>query len=279
VAIATGFVVSGGGDSRQNPFPMESERPRTSIKPPSAVPLVLVVLSIVAAAGGGLYWFLRKAPPPPSQGAPVGAVDGAPAAATGPAVDAGRQRSLLEAVSPDPTLRRLLGEAELARRWAVAVENLANDVVPRKQLEPFAPAGSFAVVRRGGTAFIDPQSYKRHDLFGDAVASVNVDALVIAYAALRPGLEAAYRALGYPDGSIDRAAARALHRIELAPVRDGELAVVEGPGTTWAYADPALERLGDVDKQMMRLGPRNERILQEKAREISRALGLGTPAR
>jgi hypothetical protein len=278
VAIATGLVVSAGRESRQNPT-MESERPRTSIKPPSAVPLVLVVLAIVAAAGGGLYLYLRKVPAPPAPDAPVAAVAGAPAAATGPALDAGRQRSLLEAVSPDPALRKLLGEPELPRRWAVAVENLANDVVPRKQLEPFAPVGPFAVVRRGGTAFIDPQSYRRYDAFGDAVASVNVDALVIAYAALRPGLEAAYRALGYPDGSIDRAAGRALHRIELAPVREGDLAVVEGPGTTWAYADPALERLGDVDKQMMRLGPRNERILQEKAREISRALGLGTPAR
>ena len=278
MAIATGLVVSDGEVSRQNPT-MESDRPRTSIKPPSAVPLVLVVLAVVAAAGGGLYLYLRKAPPPPTPDAPVAAVAGAPAAVTGPVVDAGRQRSLLEAVSPDPALRRLLGEAELARRWAVAVENLANDVVPRKQLEPFAPKGPFAVVRRGGTTFVDPQTYRRYDAFGDAVASVNVDALVIAYAALRPGLEAAYRALGYPDGSIDRAAARALHRIELAPVREGELAVVEGPGTTWIYADPALERLGDVDKQMMRLGPRNERILQEKAREISRALGLGTPAR
>ena len=278
MAIATGLVVSDGEVSRQNPT-MESERPKTSIQPPSAVPLVLVVLAVVAAAGGGLYLYLRQAPPPPTPDAPVAAVAGAPAAATGPAVDAGRQRSLLEAGSPDPALRRLLEEAELARRWAVAVENLANDVVPRKQLEPFAPKGPFAVVRRGGTTSIDPQSYRRYDAFGDAVASVNVDALVIAYAALRPGLEAAYRALGYPDGSIDRAAARALHRIELAPVREGELAVVEGPGTTWIYADPALERLGDVDKQMMRLGPRNERILQEKAREISRALGLGTPAR
>ena len=108
---------------------------------------------------------------------------------------------------------------------------------------------------------------------------MNVDALVIAYAALRPALETAYRALGYPDGSIDKAAARALHRIELAPVRDGEVAVVEGTGATWAYADPALERLGDVERQILRMGPRNGRILQAKAREISQALGMGPAAR
>jgi hypothetical protein len=255
------------------------ERPRTSIRPPSAAPLVLVVLGIVAAAAGGLWWFLGKSPPPPAPATPASAATDAPSGATGPAVDPARQRTLLEAVSANPVVRRVLGEPELARRWAVGVENLANAVVPRKQLQPFAPAGPFAVVRRGGVTLIDPRSYARYDAVADAVASVNVDALVIAYAALRPALETAYRALGYPDGSIDQAAARALHRIGSAPVRDGDVAVVEGNGTTWAYAEPALERLGDVDKQMLRLGPRNARILQEKAREIVGALGLGPAPR
>lgn len=260
---------------------MESERPRTTIRSPSAAPLVLVVLGIVAAAAGGLYWFLGKAPPPQQ---PVGA-PATPAAAappldtTGPVVSPENQRKLLEAVTQDPSLRDLLVAPELARRWAVAVENLANDVVPRKQLEPLRPAGPFAVTRKGAGAVIDPQSYRRYDRMGDAVASVNVDALVIVYAALRPALEAAYRALGYPDGAIDKAAARALHRIELAPVRDGDVEVVEGTGASWSFADPALERLGDVDKQILRMGPRNARILQAKAREIAAALGMGAPSR
>ncbi len=259
---------------------MEDNRPRTSIRPPSKAPLLLVGLAVLAAIGGGLWVVFgksRPAPPPPAAALPV--AQEAPAAPTGPEVDAPTQRSLLEAVSANPLLRGLLGAPEATRRWAVAVENLANDVVPRKQLELLAPAGSFAVVRRGATTFIDPQSYRRYDAVGDAVASVNVKALATAYAALRPALDAVYRSLGYPDGSIDKAAARALHRIELAPVRDGEIAVVEGTGTTWEYADPALERLGDVEKQVLRMGPRNGRILQEKARELSLALGMGAPGR
>jgi hypothetical protein len=258
---------------------MESERPKTSIRRPSAVPLVLVGLGIVAAAAGGLWWFLGKAQQQPPAGASAPAAVEAPAPATGPSVDPGRQRSLLEAVSTNALLRGLLLAPEAARRWAVAVENLANDVVPRKQLEPFAPGGTFTVVRRGDAAFIDPRSYERFDAVGDAVASVNVDAFVIAYAALRPPLEAAYRALGYPDGSIDKAAARALHRIEISPVRDGEVAVVEGTGASWAYADPTMEGLGDVERQILRMGPRNGRILQAKAREISQALGMGAPGK
>jgi hypothetical protein len=259
---------------------MEPEdRPRTSIRPPSAAPLVVTVLAIVAGAAVGLWWFLGKAPPPPPESAAVPSpTPAAPAAPTGPAVDPARQRALLEAISPNPLLRGLLTDVDLVRRWAVGVENVANDVVPRKQLAPLAPARPFSVVRRGGQAFIDPQSYARYDGVGDAVASVNVDALAIAWAALRPALDVAYRGLGYPDGSIDQAAARALHRIEKAPIRDGDVEVVEGAGAVWAYADPALERLGDVERQVLRMGPRNGRILQEKSREIARALGLASPA-
>jgi hypothetical protein len=258
---------------------MDSERPRTSLRKPSAAPLVVVVLGIIAAAAGGLWWFLGKSAPPPAATAPEAAAAEAPAPPGGAAVDPARQRALLEAVSASPAWRRAIGEPELARRWAVVVENLANDVVPRKQLEPLAPAGRFAVVRRGTSSFIDPASYARYDAFADAVASVNVDALAIAWAAIRPAVDAAYRALGYPDGAVDAAAARALKRIGAAPVKDGDVPVVEGAGATWAFADPELERLGDVDKQMLRIGPRNARILQEKAREILRVLGPGTADR
>ncbi|HQR30748.1 MAG TPA: DUF3014 domain-containing protein, partial [Anaeromyxobacteraceae bacterium] len=210
---------------------------------------------------------------------PAPAEAGAPAPAPGGPIDPARARALAEAISLDPLARAVLLEPEMYRRWAVAVENVAGGVVPRKQLTALAPSQPFAVARRGNEVLVDPRSYRRYDAVGDAVASVNVDALVIAWAALRPAVEAAYRALGYPDGSLDGAAARALHRIERVPLQEGDVLLVEGPGATWAYADAGLERLGDVEKQVLRMGPRNGRILQEKAREIARALQLGVPER
>jgi hypothetical protein len=254
---------------------MDPERPRTSLRAPSPAPLVFAALAVVALAAGGLWWFLGRSSPPPAATAQGAAAEEAPAPPAAAPVDPARQRALLEAVSASPAWRRTVGEPELARRWAVVVENLANDVVPRKQLESFSPAGRFTVVRRGTSTFVDPASYARYDAFADVVASVNVDALAIAWAAVRPAVEAAFRALGYPDGAVDAAAVRALRRVAAAPTRDGDLAVVEGAGATWAYADPELERLGDVDKQLLRMGPRNTRVLQEKAREILRALAPG----
>ena len=258
---------------------MENERPRTSIQKPSAVPLVLAVVGLVAAAAGGLYLVLRGGPRPTASGELV-----SPAAesASGPPaprpIDASRQRELLQAVSADPLYRSAVDSPDLARTLAVCIENLANEVVPRKQLEPFAPRGRLAVVRRDGRAVVDPESYRRWDAFGDAVASVNAEALATAWAVLQPAVETAFRALGYPQGGVEVALGRALHRLGDAPLQDQPVVVVEGPGAVWLHADPALERLGDVEKQVLRMGPRNGRIVQAKARELARALGFAKPA-
>jgi len=254
---------------------MDPDRPRTSIRAPSRAPWVILTVAFVAAGGGALYWLLGRAPTqPPASVSPLAAPPGAPSPATGPLLDEGKQRSLVESISANPLVRRLLGDGDLVRRWAIVTENIAGDVVPRKPLAALAPAEAFSVVRRGGAIFVDPRSYRRYDAVGDAVGSIDPNAFVLAYSALRPALETAYRGLGYPEGSIDRVTARALARLERTSPRDGEIELVEGPGTTYLYADPGLESLGDVEKQLLRTGPRNGRIFQEKAREISRGLGF-----
>jgi hypothetical protein len=58
-----------------------------------------------------------------------------------------------------------------------------------------------------------PVSFSRRDRI-DARTAASV------YRALRGPLTAAYRALGYADRSFDRSTAKALNRVERAPVRD-----------------------------------------------------------
>jgi hypothetical protein len=131
------------------------------------------------------------------------------------------------------------------------------------------------VMAVGNRHVISPDTYRRHDDFADAVASIDAQALARVFRELHPVLEAAYRALGYPGASLDRVTARALRRIELAPVEEREVAV-EGERGFFVFAAPRLEGLGAVEKHLLRMGPRNTRLLQAKAREIQLALGLPT---
>ncbi len=254
---------------------------RSSLRRPSQLPAIIVSLAVVSG-GGFLVWrYLVRdrvtPPPPPAAAATADQVAASPEpTAEGPAPAPATTQALLESVSKDGLLRKLLAEGDLARRWAVVAANIALGESPRRELASAAPAGTFSVETAGGRAAISPASYARYDAFADAVASIDSAALASAWRALHPALQAAYRALGYPWPSIDAAMLRALHRIERAPVRDGPV-FVEPDGNAYAFADEKLEALGQVEKHLLRMGPRNERILQAKAKEIEGALGLAKP--
>jgi hypothetical protein len=192
-----------------------------------------------------------------------------------------RLRELLEAVSVSATFRKWLAQGDLIQRWVVVTDNLAEGVSPRGRLPFMAPRQPFQAVKRGDRWVVAEASYKRYDLLADVVGSVDVAAAVRAYRELHGPLEAAYRALGYPEGSLDKVTAAALHRLAAAPLHDGELEVSPGgdaPNPIYLLASPGLEGLGAIEKHLLRMGPRNTRIIQAKARQLERALGFSAAA-
>ncbi len=243
--------------------------------------LPLLALAVVVA-GAAAFFVLRRqsrAPPPEE---PVAAAAAAPAPADTvtpdvktalPVLDAANIRSLLESLSPTETFRRWLADGDGLRRWTIVTDNIAEGVSPRRQLALLAPSKPFSVVSEAGALVIAPESYRRHDGFADAIAAVDARTAASVYRALRGPLDAAYRVLGYPDRSFDRITAKALNRLERVPVRDDGVKVVN-EGGVYVFAEPELERLGAVEKHLLRTGPRNTRLVQAKAKEIREALGL-----
>jgi len=235
--------------------------------------IVAVVAILIVAA---VAWFLlrpkpvRPPPPaPPEQPAPQKPAD-APLPLAGES-DA-QVRKALAGVTLRPELQKwLAGNGDLLDRWAVIADNLAEDVSPRKQLAFLAPAKKFTVIERRGTIQLDLSSYQRYDLFAEVVASVDAKAFAAAVRELHPLLEAAYHKLGYPDRKLDEVAQKALRRLADAPVADGPVALVSS-GALYKFKDPKLEAQGPVEKHLLRMGPRNTKLIQGKAREIMSAL-------
>ncbi len=238
-----------------------------------------LVLGVVVAVGAGVALWLRQRTPPAPETL-EGPAPAAPAPAAAPSPEAGtaaptpqQARSLFDAISPSSRFRSLL-TGDLVRRWAVLTANLALGESPRHELGALAPRGAFEVVNHGGRTFIAPASYRRYDDFAAIVASIDAQAVARAYRALHAPLEAAYRGLGYPHGSLDEATSRALRRIEEAPVPSGEVEVVAGEAALYRFRDSRLEALGAAEKHLLRMGPRNGGLIQAKAREIDQALDL-----
>jgi hypothetical protein len=234
----------------------------------SWIGVAAVVVLLIAGSLWVRYRTPEERPAPPPQA--VAAPQKPPDAPLPPAESTDVQvRKALSSLSPRPELARWLATEGLLDRWVVIADNLAEDVTPRKQLAWLAPRKPFAV--RGGK--IDPRSYARYDSIADVIASVDAKGFASAVRALHPLLETAYHELGYPDRQVDDLARAALQRLIDAPVVEGEVAVVP-KGALYRFADEKLEAQGAVEKHLLRMGPRNTKLIQSKAREIAAALNL-----
>lgn len=238
------------------------------------------VTAVAAAAIAGTWWWrgARDAAPPvpppveASSAAPADA--GVPPSVAPPAtIDPADLDALARAASADPLYRRVVGRGDLLRRAAVVLENLAQGDSPRLALELLAPRGRFEVALVRGRTVIAEASYARYDALAAAVASIDARTAAAFYRRAHAPLEAAYRALGYPGASLDEVAGRALRAVAEAPAVEGPVEVVRDGGV-WRFADSRLEDLGELEKQLLRLGPRNAAAVQAKAREVLRALDL-----
>jgi hypothetical protein len=235
-----------------------------------------VIAAVIMVAAAVFAWIWK--PSGPGLPAPVPEQEASvPApAADEPAVvvaDPQARASLLD-LTANPAFRGWLAVADdLVRRWATATVNVAEGASPRKALDFLAPKGAFAVEARGGRTVIAPASYARYDALAVAVESIDPGAFARVYRALRPALTTAYRGLGYPSGSFDAVTGRALSRLEAAPVAEGEVALVADRGL-YRFEDPKLEGLHEAEKHLLRMGPKNERMVQAKARQLREALAL-----
>ncbi|MFL5361484.1 MAG: DUF3014 domain-containing protein [Myxococcales bacterium] len=245
--------------------------------PPSrkSPPLLLVGLALVGAAIAA--YFALRSPEPTAQPAPPPVAKEEPAQPADAPLPPPEQRDTsvrgqLSDVSP--ALGQYLGQRDLLERWVQIANNLAEDRSPREPLSFLPPPARFTAA--GGK--IDERSYSRYNWFGQIVASVDARKFAAAVQTLRPILTTAYHTLGYPKGNIDDLARKSLGRLVRAPLVEGPIEVVQS-GAVYKFKDSHLESLGAVEKHLLRMGPQNEKIVQQKASEILEALGLQSTAK
>ena len=185
-------------------------------------------------------------------------------------------RELLSTLSSRPELAAWLATDGLVRNLAASIDNVARGTTPSAHLRRLAPQRPFIAEPRGDEFVIDPRSYRRYDGIAETVAALDADGLARAYVTLRPRLREAYRDLGYPDGNIDAAVERAITRLLSTPVLQAEVDVRPAP-VLYRFSDERIEMLTPAQKQLLRMGPRNVRVVQAKLREVARALGIRFP--
>ena len=258
----------------------DAQHPQNPQKKSGAwVAIVSIAAAVVVAVGA--YLWVRRAPPPAPPPEPVAEQAPAPPAdvklPTAEETDA-RIRAEGAKLSSRPEWAEWLKQSSLLERWVAVTDNLSEGVSPRKQLGFLAPAKGFRAQQKRNRTYIDPRSYARYDTFADVVGSIDAKGFANLVRDLHPLLQAAYHALGYPNRNVDTAAAQALQRIAAAPVVEGPVELKPGQGALYLFADEKLEKQGPVEKHLLRMGPRNTKLLQAKAKEIAHALELPATA-
>jgi hypothetical protein len=186
-------------------------------------------------------------------------------------------RELVRKVSAHPQVGAWLATDDLIRRFTVAVLNVAEGRTPANRLQVLRPPGPFRVAERGGDLIVDAASYRRYDALAAAAVSIDAAGSARLYTMLKPRIEDAYRELGGEGSTFDRVFERAIVLLLQTPVpAGGETLEIEPRGIGYGYADPRLEGLSAAEKQLLRMGPRNVRIVQASLRQL--ALALGIPA-
>jgi hypothetical protein len=186
-------------------------------------------------------------------------------------------RQLVGRLSSHPKVAAWLATDQLIRNFTVVVLNIADGRSPAQHLRAVRPTGQFVVQQQGTGARIDPRSYRRYDEYADAMGALDAQGTARLYATLKPRIQEAYRELGYPDGDFDRALERAVIALLNTPVIDGDIELVQ-KSVSWEYADPRLQSLSSAQRQFLRMGPRNMRIIQQKLREIAPLVGIALPS-
>lgn len=249
---------------------------------------ILVLLVLVWAL------LLRPTPPEPDverEPAPPPAPPAEPAVPRqDPAVPAPAEPSAVEPEVTLPTLedsdpfvreqlepmnlpQTWLDQGEYVRRLAVLAENASRGAVPRRQLAFLAPNEPFPVTRTDDDRILlDPVGYSRYDGYVDRLEAVPPVRLAGLLTLLNPLVEAALREVGIeaPPGEVF---AEAVRQVMTVPVLEGEIELVQ-PAVMYRFADPQLEALPQLHKQLLRMGPDNVRRLQTYLGEVAAEMNL-----
>jgi hypothetical protein len=224
---------------------------------------------IVVLIGGGLWWWK-------SSQAPV-----APAPVSTPAETPGKppedadvpstpdvQRPVLPSLESSdeyvrdqvsllsPGMADWLKQDDLVRRFAVVIDNARVGDYPRRQIVFLTPTAKFPVRQDGDRMLLDPDGYHRFDSFVDTAISIDPQRAVALVRTLSPLLVEALKELGAKDPDPTIAIRESIEKVLATPDLEGDIEVVQ-PKVYYQFADPNLEALKPLQKQLLRMGPQN----------------------
>ena len=174
-------------------------------------------------------------------------------------------------LSTQPKYTSLLVNQDMIRSLVVFVDNLARGELVSNFTPLAKPSEPFSVIERDNHIYINPESYKRYNVYANIIASINVKSAIRQYNDLKPLFHQAYQEIGYTDNEFDSHLVQAIELTLDTPVIRDPIPLV-APSAMYKFEDPALEALPATQKLLIRMGPDNTVKVKAKLQELEDAL-------
>lgn len=192
-----------------------------------------------------------------------------------PALDASDEfvKNKLLALKWKPGLAALFVNEEMIRRFVVQVDNIAQGRIVLEQNLFRGLKTDFKVIAAGENYQLDPKNYSRYEPYLALLESVPASEVGQVYRELYPLLQAAYAELGYGDVQFHDTLQKAFKVLINAPeVSDSPTLTLNS--VYYSFANAETEQLNLAQKQMIRLGQKNElrfkRLLVQYQQQLTR---------
>jgi hypothetical protein len=187
-------------------------------------------------------------------------------------------RETIESVNGGKALAQFVAGDYIVERAVAIVDVLRRGEVPYKLLPVGRPSKPFPISDDGLRVTMDSSGFSRYDVFAQWVNGIDVLAIVELLNEYEQIATEALSRMGVGDFDIRSAVLAATTEILATPIAP-ESAELMKREANWVYMDPELEALSSLQKQVLRMGPKNSEIIQEKARELRGAVlesGMGS---
>ena len=181
------------------------------------------------------------------------------------------QSTALVTAQRQPQLAAWLTSSDLLRRASAYLDGLARGALMSAIFPLSPPSDRFISHTSNGALWMNAGNYERYDATVGVISAVDAEQLVALFHRARPLLMAAFSELGYTQRQMDGVVLAALDQILATPVIVEPIELTR-ESVAFRYADPELESLSRLQKQLLRSGPENTRQLQKLAAQLR--LGL-----
>ena len=158
------------------------------------------------------------------------------------------------------------------KKYTFLINDISQNQILTKNRKFLQPSQKLEVQKDAKGLYLDEKSYKRYDDFSQSIDKIDVKTGVGVYLAFKPLLNQVYKVFSYPDTyQLDDIFLKAAANVMKAPIIEDRIGLVKH-SLIYKFEDKELEELGAVEKQMLRMGPENTKVIQNKLRLLVAAI-------